>query len=960
MEEHASMSTPIIAASGIKNAFIFGPFKLSVAERLLKRGDEALTIGGRALDLLTVLVERAGEVISHKELIARAWPDVTVEEANLRVHIATLRKVLGDGLNGARYISNVAGRGYCFVAAVARSIVEQVLPPADPPLVNSRTHNLPAQLTRMVGRDQVVRQLQAKLMTCRFVSIVGPGGVGKTTVAVAVAHGLVEGFHGAVWFVDLGVLADSRLVPTAVASALGIVTQAQDPLLGLLGFLGDRKILLVLDNCEHVIDAAAELVERVMNEAPQAHILATSREALRADGEHIHILNSLDTPPNKPRLQAAEALCYPAVQLFMERAAASGYHSDLSDTDAPVVANICRRLDGIALAIELAASRAGSLGISGTAEVLDNRFKIVWNGRRLALPRHQTLNSMLDWSYNLLSDLEKRVLCRLSIFVGDFTIKAAREIAAEAEIDDARITQAVTSLLAKSLISTTHSHKSTYYRLLDTTRAYALAKLADCGEMDCMARRHATIFCKYLKDQNLQSGYGEEDLAEYAPQIGDVRAALDWALSGREDRAIGVELATYAAPLLIRLSLLDECRRHCEQALGAIEKRSCDTRAEMILLESLAISTMFSKGNTDEVLTAIERGLALAENLNDSKHQLELLAGQNIFFYWTGDFHRAFAVAERASALADATKNAAGLVVTDWMLGVSHHFLGNQAAAQQHCEAGMLRAAELGVMKPKFFGYEHRVRALTVLARSLWLRGHPNQALRKAHEAMDEVAARGEPISVCMSLYGVQVFLWTGDLERSSHLIESLIEYAGRHSLAPYRAIGDALKGELAIARGEVDMGIKLLREALKTLHSKRHNLFLTEFACALTEGLRKAGHFEEALLTINGAISRATSSGATYDMPELLRLKAEVLAQVQHENRTAALECVEESLKLARERSALAYELRSATTLARLLFESGRRGEARNILEPVHGRFTEGFETTDLRDAQALLVSLT
>jgi predicted ATPase len=796
-------------------------------------------------------------------------------------------------------------------------------------------------------------------MTCRFVSIVGPGGVGKTTVAVAAAHALMEGFHGAVLFIDLGALADPRLVPTAVASALGIVTQAQDPLLGLLDYLGDRKALLVLDNCEHVIDAAAGLAERVMNEAPQTRILATSREALRAEGEHVHLLNSLDSPPSNPRLQAAEALKYPAVQLFMERALASGYHSELSDTDAPVVVNICRKLDGIALAIELAASRVGSLGISGTAEMLDNRFKVVWNGRRTALPRHQTLTSMLDWSYNLLSDLEKRVLCRLAIFVGDFTIKAACEVAAEAEIDDVCVTQAITSLLAKSLISTTHAHKSTYYRLLDTTRAYALAKLADRGEMDCMARRHATAFCKYLRGQELQTGYQEEDLAEYAPHIGNVRAALDWALSDGKDRVIGVELATCAAPLLIRLSLLDECRRYCEQALGTIDERSCDTRAEMILQEALAISTMFSKGNTDEVLAAIERGLALAENLNDSRHHLELLAGRNIFFYRTGDFHSALAVAERASAVADANKNAAGLVMTEWMLGVSYHFLGNQAAAQRHCEHGLVRAAELGVLNPKFFGYEHRVRALTVLARSLWLRGYSNQALRKAQEAIDEAAARGEPVSICMSLYGAQVFLWTGDLDRSSHLIESLIEYAGRHSLAPYRAIGNALKGELAVARGEVELGIKLLREALKTLHSERHNLFLTEFACALTEGLRRAGRFEEALLTINGVIIRAISSGATYDMPELLRLKAEVLAEMPHANRTAVLECIDESLKLAREQSALAYELRSATTLARLLSERGQRDEARKSLEPVYGRFTEGFETTDLRDARALLASL-
>jgi DNA-binding winged helix-turn-helix (wHTH) protein len=237
----AAVPIPDITGPPVKNAFMFGPFKLSVAERLLKRGEEALPIGGRALDLLTVLVERAGEVIGHKELVARAWPNVTVEQANLRFHIAALRKLLGDGLDGARYISNVAGRGYCFVAAVAHSAMEQTPLQPDSAGIAGRTHNLPARLATMRGRDQIVRQLLTKLSTCRFVSIVGPGGIGKTTVAIAIAHAAVD--DGAVYFVDLGALAESRLVPAAIASALGCLGQTED----LLGFLGDRKVLLVLD-----------------------------------------------------------------------------------------------------------------------------------------------------------------------------------------------------------------------------------------------------------------------------------------------------------------------------------------------------------------------------------------------------------------------------------------------------------------------------------------------------------------------------------------------------------------------------------------------------------------------------------------------------------------------------------------------------------------------------------------
>jgi predicted ATPase len=794
----------------------------------------------------------------------------------------------------------------------------------------------------------------------RFVSIVGPGGVGKTTVAISVAHTLVDGFHDAVFFIDLAALTDPQLVPTAVASALGFMLQTQDPLVGLLAFIGDNKILLVLDSCEHVIGVAAALAERVVSGAPQAHILATSREALRAEGEHVHLLYSLDCPPEDASLTAMEALRYPAAQLFMERAAASGYGAALSDSDAPIVARSCRRLDGVALAIELAASRVGSHGVRGTAELLDNHFSLFWHGRRTALPRHETLNAMLDWSYSLLSEREKVVLCRLSVFVGDFTLAAAGSVASETEVDDADVIDAVVSLVAKSLISTTVINESTYYRMLDTTRAYAATKLAERGEADRIARRHAIFYSRFLEhDEIIQSLFGEHDLSGYAPHIGNVRAALRWALSDHGDVAVGIELATWAAPLFIGLSLLEECRGWCERALAAFDDASRGGKQEMILQEALAISSMLTRGHGDQVRFELERGLALAEAFQDRARQLRLLVGLYIFLARFGDIRGALAVAEQIGVIARAAKHPAGTVWAEWWEGIAHHFLGNQAAAQLHCERGLALAVELDTFNAHFFGgLVQRISTLVFLARALWLRGFSDQALRIVERAIGEVASRDHPVPICLSLvYASILFLWTGDLPRASHLIEQLIVHAGRYSLEPYRALGIALKGELAIARNQPETGLDLLRGALETLRTQQYNVLLPGFVRASAEGLCKTGQFEEALFTIDGAIARATNSGVELDLPELLRIKSQILV-AQHD-RQSAMNRLTEALVVARAQSALAWELRSTMVLARLLFEDGHRDQARYTLALVYDRFTEGFETADLKLARALLEDL-
>jgi predicted ATPase/DNA-binding winged helix-turn-helix (wHTH) protein len=943
--------------SQCRDTFSFGPFSLFAAEQLLKKGDEPISLGGRAFDILIALVERPGEVVTHKELISTAWPNVVVTEDNLRFQIASLRKALGDGRDGARYVSNVAGRGYCFVAPVTRWSASQSA--ASGMATSVRVQKLPPRPVRMVGRDDAVKALAEQVQMWRFVSVVGPGGVGKTTVAISVAHALVDGFPDAVFFIDLAALTDPQLVPTAVASALGFMLQTRDPLVGLLAFIGDRKILLVLDNCEHVIGVAAALAERIVSEAPQAHILATSREALRVEGEHVHLLHSLDCPPEDAGLTAMEALRYPAVQLFMERAAASGHGAALSDIDAPIVARSCRRLDGVALAIELVASRVGILGIRGTAELLDNRFGLLWHGRRTALPRHETLNAMLDWSYSLLSEREKVVLCRLSVFVGDFTLQAAGSIASETKPEESDVFDAVASLVAKSLVSTANLNESTYYRLLDTTRAYAAAKLAERGEADHIARRHAIFYSTLLEhDELIQSMFDEHDLSGYAPHIGNVRAALRWALSDHGDVAVGIELAASAAPLSIKLSLLEECRSWCEQAISALNDASRGTRQEMILQEALAESSMFTRGHSDQVRTAIERGLALAEAFQDRARQLRLLFGLSVFLARLGDIRGALAVAEQAGVIARAAKHPVGTVWAEWWAGIAHSYLGHQTAAQLHLERGMELAVEVGILKANFFGFDQRINPLAFLARTFWLRGFSDRALRTVQRAVDEAANRGHPVPICISLvYASMLLLQTGDLPGADDLIEQLIVHAERYSLEPHRAQGVALKGQLTIARDEPEAGLDLLQSALATLRTQQLHLPIPGFVGASAECLSKTGQFEEALFTINGAIASAKNSGVEFNLPELLRIKSQILAA--QNDRKSALNCLTEAIAVARAQSALAWELRSTMSLARLLREDGQCDQARHALALVYDRFTEGFETADLKLARALLEDL-
>jgi predicted ATPase/DNA-binding winged helix-turn-helix (wHTH) protein len=471
----------------------FGQFTLVPAERLLKREGSPLFVGSRAFDILTALVEQAGTVVSKKELIARAWPDMTVDESGVRYHVAALRKALKDGQNGNRYIANVAGRGYCFVAPITRGGRGQPAGSTANVINAPAPCKLPPRPTRMVGRDETVQDLLARLIEHRFITVTGAGGMGKSTVAIAVAHELAPAFDNSVWTVDLSEINDPDLVPSMIATAFGIMTPTLELLPGLSAFVSDKRLLLVLDNCEHVVGAVASIAEELFKHAPGLHILATGREALRASGEQVYRLQPLSSPPPGPQLSAKDALSYPAVQLFVWRAASSGTQISLSDAEARIVSSICSRLGGVPLAIDIAACRVAAYGLTGTADLLSRRLCwLYWQGHRTNQSRHRTLHTLVDWSYNLLADDERLILRRLSVFARKFTLEEACAVAADTELNDEMVAEVICSLVVKSLLSTAvDASGSISYRLLETTRAYAFEKLTQNSEAAAVVRKLA-------------------------------------------------------------------------------------------------------------------------------------------------------------------------------------------------------------------------------------------------------------------------------------------------------------------------------------------------------------------------------------------------------------------------------------------------------------------------------------
>lgn len=938
--------------SDASSTLAFGPFRLFPARRLLLEGEAPVRLGNRAWDLLVTLLEQAGQEVTKETLSARVWPNLLVEDGTLRAQVAVLRKALRDGQNGRRYITSIAGRGYAFVGQVAAV-------DAPPPAAHETPDTSPVlSMARLFGRTEVIETLTRLLGEHRLVTIVGPGGMGKTSVALAVADRMRPGLKDGVHLVDLAPLADARLVPTAVASALGLGVMSEDPLPGLIALLRGRNMLIVLDNCEHVIDSAALFAETVARSGGgRLRILATSREAMGVPGERVLRLAPLALPESSERLTATAAMNYPAVQLFVERAAMSLGEFSLTDGLAPAVADICRHLDGIALAIEIAAGQVGAFGIAGLARVLDDRFRLAMQGRRTALPRHRTMSTTLDWSFQLLPDVERAVLRRLAVFTGFFTIAEATGVLAPDGAAIAEVTESIANLVTKSLLVPNFESPVATYRLLETTRAYALQKLEESGERDAYAKRHARQCLVAMEAANLawDSSPPESWLARHRHLVDDVRAALDFSLRAADEAPTAVALTVATVPLWYQLSLFSECYEHTGRALR-LPAAARSTAQDLRLHAATAWSLMQIKGFVRETEDAWTTVLGLSRGSGDAEYQLRALWGLWATRVNAGALRASLALAEEFSVLAHGTSET-DRCVGDRMAGHSLHLLGDQAGAHVHLERMLANyvSPATGSQAMRYI-FDQRALARCFLGRIRWLQGFPDAARRIAWEVTQDERARGDALSLCQVLVqaACPIGLMVGDLEAVDGFVMELIETSERHQWRFWNAFGVCFRGVLMVQRGDIAAGLPVLEAALSGLRGIDFGVHYLYFLCHYASALSLAGRGDLALETIEQAIERSERNDERWCIAEVLRVKGEVL------HRRGTLDAADNVFSTARDwaerQGALSWSLRIAASAARLGQDMGRSQAARSELAAVLGRFTEGKDSGDHMAARAML----
>ncbi|CAM2195564.1 Transcriptional regulator [Paraburkholderia kururiensis] len=877
-----------------------GQLHVFLESREIRLNGERVRIGSRAFDILELLIRAEGALVSKDEIIRCVWPTTIVQENNLQVHIAALRKALGPQRD---LIRTVPGRGYCLVGALSDAAPKCSTADLVPPL--------PVSASALVGREASIAQVADALGALRIVTLVGSGGIGKTRVATEVAARVASRFPDGVVFVPLASVSDPRFVadaladalPAALAGSLGMARPAgRLALADIVPGLAGRRMLLVLDNCEHLIDVAAQVATAATAASEGLCVLATSREALRIPGELLHQVPPLDVPGEADTGDAIVQAS--AVQLFIARARAADARFPLNERTLCLTAAVCRRLDGIPLAIELAAARAAVLGVEVLADHLDDHFRILAGGFRTALPRHQTLKAMLDWSYRLLDETERTLLRWLGVFMDGFSFDAAYYVvsgmtsngmersegsSAPRGFSQPQLLDALSGLVAKSLViresADAGTGTDTRYRLLAITRAYALQKLEDCGERKEAALAHATYFhAVFSQAPSLTSGHapGTWFLA-FRRELGNLRAALDWAFAPGGDAVVGIALAAVAVPCLFDASLIDEC---CERARAALDATldpavaPVPPETRLRLLAAYGAARVYTHGPVREVLDVWADVLTLALETDSGEYQLRALWGLASACRYAGNVRAALAFAQRFRALATRQADLPVGLIGLRLEAIALHYAGEQEAARERLDE-MLAVYAHPVHRWNVVGFriEHGIATRATLARVLWTQGETREALRVAQDALDAAMRYEHDIVTCYVLVEglVPVALLTGAHDAAREGIALLETRAARTGFVIWSACCACYAASLKCA---VDPQPAHLREFAAALDGLRKTGYLAPLTLLLGQyarGLRACGRHDEAAAALDEAKRHSEANGEHWFDAELRRIGASI-----------------------------------------------------------------------------------
>lgn len=661
-----------------------------MANRQLLKDGQPVAVGARAFDVLKALVERRDRVVTKDELLDLAWPGLVVEENNLSVQISSLRKVLGPGV-----IVTVAARGYQFAYDAVSEFAESQNP------ATASNHNLPERPTSFIGREAELAQVTELLASGRLVTLVGPGGIGKTRLALEVAARAVDDRPDGVWLVELAAVTDPKSVPKELARLFGVhEAHGADFIATLVRSLGAKALLLLLDNCEHLIEASARACDALLKGCRNVRILATSRESLRVPGEATYRVPPLSTPHLGGTVSVKSIPEFAALQLFTDRAAMAQSSFSLDDRKASAIASICRHLDGMPLAIELAAARVRSLSVQDIEERLDERFRLLTQGARTAPPRQQTLRAAIEWSYDLLEDSERWLFQRLSVFAGGWSLAAAEQVCSGGGIEQRAVLEILTLLADKSLVVVGQSYGRTRYDLLETVRQYARDRLEESGASEAVRTRHRDYFLALAEEArpNLEGSEEAEWLRRLEEEHENLRLALGWSLMDMEPSG-GLRLCAALARFWGTRGHLAEGGEWCAQFLrkpGGEERR----RERAKVINAAGIFAIL-QADYSTARSLLEESVAIARELGDQRHIARSLINLGTLAREQADYLAARSLFEESLMIARDLRDTRDIARALSSLGLTACELGDFASARPLLEESVAIAREhddLGVL----------------------------------------------------------------------------------------------------------------------------------------------------------------------------------------------------------------------------------------------------------------------